>query len=267
MRQPLLRTSGSAAVRGPSLMHDSRVLGVRAVALWVRNPASLMGAIMFPIVFFAMFNLVMRKTMTARGFDYAQLLPSTVVVQAMFFTAMSSAYYVAHDRTTGMMQRLRSMPIHHAAPIVARSVGDVSRAVISVLALTAVGVVAGMRFRAGALGAVGFLAVPLVFAGVFAMGMGLIGYRAATPEAAVSLASIPYLPLLMLSTGFAPTTDFPGWLRPFVRNQPVTRTIDLLRTLSSGGPIGGLAIIWLVWMVTLGVVFCWASARLFRRAA
>jgi hypothetical protein len=43
----------------------------------------------------------MRRIMTARGFDYAQLLPATVVVQAMFFTAMSSAYYVAATASRG----------------------------------------------------------------------------------------------------------------------------------------------------------------------
>jgi ABC-2 type transport system permease protein len=255
-----------SAVR-PRFGRDVALLGGRAVTLWTRNPASLAGAIVFPIVFFALFNLVARRIMTARGFDYAQLLPATVVVQAMFFTAMSSAYYVAGDRLSGMTGRLRSMPVHRAAPLVARSVGDVSRAVISVVVLVVVGVAAGMRFRAGVLAVPAFLCVALVFAAVVSVGMGLIGARAPTPDAAVSLASIPYLPLLMLSSGFAPVGDFPVWMRSFVEHQPVTRTIDLLRALVDGGPTATPFVWWAGWMVGLGLVFLVAAGRVARRLA
>ena len=245
----------------PALGRDVVVLGGRAVALWARNPASLAGAMVFPIVFFVLFNLVARRMMTARGFDYAQLLPATVVVQAMFFTAMAAAYGVANDRLTGMTSRLGSMPIHRAAPLLARSVGEVSRALISVVVLLVVGVVAGMRFRAGPAGALGFLAVALVFVAVISLGMGLIGAVGSTPEAASSLASIPYLPLLMLSNGFAPVDDFPGWLQGFARHQPVTRTIDLLRALVDGGPTLDPFLWWVAWMAALGLVFTVLAAR------
>lgn len=249
----------------PNLRRDIVVLGGRSVAGWTRNPASIAGAIAFPIVFFVLFNLAMRRIMTARGFDYAQLLPATVVVQAMFFTAMSSAYYVAADRLAGMSGRFRSLPIHGAAPILARSVGDVSRATVSVVVLVIVGVIAGMRFRAGVLAAVGFVMVALVFAAVVSVGMGMIGLRAATPDAAASIASVPYLPLLMLSNGFAPVEDFPGWLQGFVEHQPVTRTIDLLRVLVVGGPTVEPFLWWAGWMVGLAVLFvplaAWAAGR------
>lgn len=245
----------------PQFVRDVALLGGRAVSLWTRNPASLAGAIVFPIVFFTLFNLVARRIMTARGFDYAQLLPATVVVQAMFFTAMSSAYHVAGDRLSGMTDRLRSMPVHRAAPLVARSVGDVSRAVISVVVLVVVGVAAGMRFRTGVLAVPAFLLVALAFAVVVSLGMGLIGQRAPTPDAAVSIASIPYLPLLMLSNGFAPVDDFPSWMRAFVEHQPVTRTIDLLRALVDGGPTGEPFVWWLAWMAALTALFVVLAGR------
>lgn len=241
------------------LARDATVLGARSISLWTRNPASVLGAVVFPLVFFVMFNLVARKMMTARGFDYAQLLPATIVVQAMFFTGMSSAYYVAADRLSGMTGRLQSMPIHRAAPLLARSVGDVSRAAISVVVLLVASVVAGLRFQVGVAGAVGFVLVALGFAAVVALGMGLVGTRAPTPEAASSLASIPYLPLVMLSSGFAPVEDFPGWLQGAVTNQPVTRTIDLLRALVDGGPTAAPFTWWIGWMALLLALFMVAA--------
>ena len=256
-----------ASLRTGRFTDDTAHLAGRAIRIWSRNPASIAGAVVFPLLFFGLFNLVMRRLMQARGFDYAQLLPSTVVVQAMFFAAMSSAYYVAADRLSGVMARLRSLPIHRAAPIVARSLGDMSRATISVVVLLLVGIAAGMRLRAGVGGAIGFVLVALVFVGVVALGMGLLGYRASSPDAAASMASMPYLPLVMLSNGFAPLSDFPGWLQPFVRHQPVTRTIDVLRALSSGGSTVPPLAIWAGWMVGLAFVFAVLSARAFAKAA
>lgn len=250
-----------------SLLADSRLLGGRAMTRSVRNPATILGAVLFPLLFFVLFNIVMRAVMEARGFDYRQLLPPTIVVQAMFFSGMSSAYYVAGDRLSGFSGRLRSLPIARAAPLVGRSVADLARAAISLVAVVAAGVATGMRFGAGAPAAVGFVALALSFALAVALAMGLLGYVASSPEAAASMASIPYLPLLMLSSGFVPVDDFPGWMQPLVRWQPVTCVIDALRALAGDGSIRSTIGPALAWIVALAVLFGWLGARAFRRAS
>lgn len=249
------------------LVADSRLLGTRAITRSRRNPATIMGAVFFPLLFFLLFNVVMRRVMEARGFDYRQLLPPTIVVQAMLFGGMSSAYYVADDRLTGFMARLRSLPVNRAAPIVGRAVGDVARAVLSLVVVVAVGVATGMRFRGGAVATAGFFLLALAFALVVALGMGLLGYRASSPQAAASVASIPYLPLLMLSSGFVPVADFAGWLQPLVRWQPVTCTIDALRALAGEDAIGPPLARSLIWLAGLGLLFAALGSRAIRRAS
>lgn len=243
----------------------SLALGRRAIQLWTRNPASIAGAVVFPLIFFGLFNLSMRRVMGAQGFDYAQLLPPTIVVQAMFFTAMSSAYYVAIDRSSGMLARLRSLPIGRAAPIMARSIGDMSRGVLSASVLMVVGVATGMRFATGVVGALAFLAVAVVFAAVVSAGIGLIGYLAPSPDAALALGTVPYIPLLMLSSGFAPVSGFPTWLQGFARHQPTSRTIDLLRVVAGGEPTSEAFLWWVGWMVGLGVLFATIAVTLIGR--
>lgn len=250
-----------------SLVPDSRLLGARAVTRSRRNPATIAGAVFFPLLFFLLFNVVMRRVMDARAFDYRQLLPPTIVAQAMLFCGMSSAYYVADDRVTGFIGRVRSLPVHRAAPIVGRAVGDLTRALLSLVVVVAVGVVAGMGFEAGVPGALGFVLLALAFALVVSLGMGLLGYTASAPQAAASVASIPYLPLLMLSSGFVPVDDFPDWLEPVVRWQPVTCTIDALRALTGEGAIGAPLARSAAWLVGLGLAFAVLGARAFRRSS
>ncbi len=250
-----------------TLLGDGRVLGGRAMLRSARNPATILGAVLFPILFFVLFNLVMRRIMEARGFDYAQLLPPTIVVQAMFFTAMSSAYYVADDRRSGIIARFRSLPIHRSAPLIGRSLGDLSRATVSAVVITALGIATGMRFERGWVWALAYLGLALLFALAVSLGMGLIGYAAPTPEAAASIASTPYLPLIMLSSGFAPVEDFPDWLEPIVRYQPVSVTIDALRATAGTGDLGDTVPLALAWCVGLIIVFAALGSRALERAA
>ena len=249
-----------------SLLADARLLGARSVTRSRRNPASIIGALIFPLLFFALFNIVMRRVMNNQGFDYVQLLPPTIITQAMIFAGMSSAYYVAADRLSGMTSRLRSLPVHRAAPIVGRAIGDVVRAAMSLMVVTVVAVLAGMRFESF-VGGIGFVLLALGFAVVFSLAMGLIGYVASSPDAAVSIASIPYLPFLMLSSGFVPVENFPGWLQPFVRWQPITSVIDALRALIGGGSVGETLPVAAAWLIGGAVLFSILGGRAFARSS
>ncbi|MEM8902927.1 MAG: ABC transporter permease [Actinomycetota bacterium] len=244
-----------------SAFAGSALLGQRAIERSRRNPASVLGAVVFPLLFFALFNVVLRRVMDAQGFDYVQLLPPTIVVQAMLFAGMSSAYYVADDRLSGITERFASLPIGRAAPAIGRALGDLARAAVSLVVVIGVGVAAGMRFDAGLVWIPLFVLVALLFSLAVALGMGLLGLSASSPEAAVSLATIPYLPLLMLSSGFAPIENFPDWLEPIVRNQPVTVTIDALRALAGDGDISSTVPVALAWTVGLAVLFAAVGVR------
>ncbi|MEM7273796.1 MAG: ABC transporter permease [Actinomycetota bacterium] len=244
-----------------SLVADSAVLGSRAVTRSLRNPATVMSAIIFPLLFFFLFFVVLERVMESRGFSYRQLLPPTIVIQAMLFSGMSSAYYIADDRQSGVTARFRSLPIHRAAPVIGRSLADLIRAFISMVVVIIAGLVVGMRFERGVAGLLGFVVVALLFALAISLGMGLLGYLAPSAQAASSIASIPYLPLLMLSTGFAPLEDFPGWLQPIVKWQPVTAAIDALRALTGTEELWPPLLRTIIWSVGLSLIFAAMASR------
>lgn len=248
-------------VSSRTFMADSATLGERALRRGWRNPATVVGAVVFPLLFFGLFRLVMGKIMTSRGFDYQQALPPTIVIQAMLFAAMSSAFYVAEDRLLGFSARLRSMPMSRLAPIVGRAIGDVGRAALSLVAVMLVGVLTGMRFSGGVTGVAMFVLLSLWFAFAAGLGMGLLGAIASSPQGAVSVATIPYLPLLMLSSGFAPVEDFPGWLQPFVRWQPVSVVVEAMRASTLGVDVVARYLEAVAWLVAMTLVFSFFAAR------
>ena len=248
-----------------SLARDGRVLGGRAILKAARNPATILGAVIFPLIFFVLFNVVMGRVMDVRGFDYAQLLPAAIVIQAMLFSAMASAYYVAGDRAIGITGRFRSLPIHPLAPLLGRAIGDVTRASVSLAVVLVAGFITGMRFQAGIGWLPVYVGVALLFAVAASFAMGFVGYVATSAEGAASIASIPYAPLIMLSSAFAPVEDFPGWLQGFVEWQPVTVAIDALRALAGDGDIGVTLIRTVIWSAVFILVFAPLVARRLKR--
>lgn len=248
-----------------ALVRDGGLVAERNVRRYQRSPASVVSAVVFPLIFFFGFLSVLRRSLEAQGLDYVQYLPPAVVCQAMFFTAISSAFYLADDKQRGLLERCRSLPISRWAPLVGRVEADLARSVVSVTVLVLAATLAGFRFEAGVLPAIGFLGIALLFTLAATAGCALVGLASPSPEATNSTLFLPYLPLLMLSTAFVPVEGFPGWLQPFVRWQPVSLTADALRALSSGGPTATPVLRAVVVLGALSVGFGALGARVYRR--
>jgi ABC-2 type transport system permease protein len=260
-----IRPVGERGVEA-ALRHGGLVAG-RNVLVSVRHPRTVAAALVFPLIFFFGFLAVLRRSLEARGVDYEQYLPPIVVIQAMFFTGMSSAAVLADDRLRGLLDRCRSLPINRWAPLVGRVAADLARAAVSVAVLLAAALAVGFRFEAGAVAAVGFVLVALLFAVVACAGFGAVGLAARKPEAAIPTLMLPYLVLLMCSTGFVPVEGFPGWLQPVVRWQPVSLTAEALRALAGGGPTAVDVTRAVVVLVALSAAFGTLGARAYRRAS
>ena len=97
----------------------------------------------------------------------------------------------------------------------------------------------------------------------------LAGAVSKNPEATSYLMLMPSLILIMLSVGIQPVELFPGWIQPFVRNQPFSQFVYALRSLASEATpsptwrvVGGPALAWLFGIMVIAVPL---YARLLRR--
>jgi ABC-2 type transport system permease protein len=70
----------------------------------------------------------------------------------------------------------------------------------------------------------------------------------------------------MLSTGIAPERTFPGWLRPYVRNQPVSQVAEALRGLGAGHVVVSNLAASLAWCLGMLLIFGVIALRMQRRA-
>lgn len=232
----------------------------------LRRPASVIGAVVLPLMFTLLFASVFREVMERAGIDYAQHLIPAVVIQAMFFTAMSGAILAAEDATGGMVDRLRSLPIARSAPVLSLLGGELARAVVSLGVLLAAGYALGFRFHAGFVPAVGFVVLALTFTAAVCLAYVTLGFAIGKVEPVQALTGLIFYPLLLGSNAFSPTAAFPEWLQPVVAQQPVSRVADALRALSTdGAPAGRPVMVAMAWIVAILVAAGVSSARVFGR--
>ncbi|WP_024800486.1 ABC transporter permease [Nocardia sp. BMG51109] len=248
----------------PSNFAQWRALCGRTVRTMVTK-GELIVAVIAPLVFTVGFYLPLRYTMNFIGIDYAQFVMPIIVLQTMSFTMMSNAQLAATESLTGLSDRLRTMPIGSLVPLLSRISAGLVRSVVSLIAALFFGYVIGFRFIAGFEQAVLFCLFSLAVGTVLAIGADALGSLTKSPESLSQALTLPTLIFGMLSCGFVPEIGFPMWIRPFVRNQPITQFSYAMRDMAQGGVTWDVLWVPLVWLGGLTVVFVpaaiWASVR------
>lgn len=218
-----------------------------------------------PAVFFVCFYVPLRRMMDLSGIGYAQYLLPVIVLQSMLFTAMAASDRAAGDNLSGMGIRFRSLPIASLAPLAARMSANMTRAAVSIAGSCIIGYAFGFRFEGAITHALLFIGLALLFGLSLSFGADALGTVSTSREGASQALLIPQLLLTMLSTGFLPAESFPGWIQPFVRNQPVSQVAAALHEIASGTTTSQSIWIALAWCAGLLAGFAALALHLDRK--
>lgn len=202
---------------------DAVVLTKRNLIQTVRVRALWPFIVVQPLVLVLLFSLVFGGAIKLPdGANYRDFLMAGVFAQAVAFTTYPTAIGIAFDLKLGLMDRFRSMPIHPAAILFGRTIGDLARLSISIVVMVACGLAVGWRIEDGFLRAVAGFALFACFG--FAMSwVGVwLGLVAKSVEVAQSLPMIWLFPLTFLSSAFVPAESLPVVLEEIAEWNPVT---------------------------------------------
>ncbi len=253
-------TVPTAARPRPSTIQQWWVLLVRAIVPTLRN-GELITAVAASVIVTAGFYVPLKQVMAAATdgiSSYAQFLTPLIVLQAMSFAAMSGAFRAATDAARGVNRRFAAMPMAPLTPLAARMSATMYRCVIGLAISLICGYVIGFRFHRGALYTVGFCLLVLLVGVVLALLGDLIGTAVKKPEATIPLLTGPQLILGLASVGIQPADQFPEWIQPVVRDQPISQFVYALRALAGDTGDAAPAVTWHV----LGPALAWALGML-----
>lgn len=218
-----------------------------------------------PAAYLAGFSVALHGLVDTGRISYSQYLLPAVVVQSMIFVGLVTADRAARDHLTGFGERMRTLPVAAAATVTARMAATLMRAALALIVAMITGYAFGFRITAGLGYASAFMFIALLLCLAVTLGADALGSSAKSVQGASHLLFVPQLLLFMLSTGIAPEQTFPAWLRPYVRNQPVSQFAETLRGLAIGRVTLGNLAATLSWCVGMVLVFGVITLRMQRR--
>jgi ABC-2 type transport system permease protein/oleandomycin transport system permease protein len=248
-----------------SLTH-TRLLAWRNLITVLREPQAAVFVLLQPVMFVLMFRYVFGGAIEAPGVQYVDYLMPGIFVQTVAFGGITTAVGLATDVRTGIVDRLRSLPMAPWVVLAGRTIADTLRTALVLVVMGLVGVAVGWRPDGSALDLLLGAGLMLLFGHALLWAYALVGLRSSTPEAAQAATFPLIFPLVFASSIFVPVATMPSWLQGFAENQPVSVTATAVRALATGADAGGAVWQSALWSVGLLAVLLPLAARAYRRA-
>ena len=247
---------------------DARVVSVRNLRHFVRQPDLLIFSTIQPIMFVLLFTYVFGGAISHSlppGVSYIDYLLPGILVQSVTFRASMTAVGLSDDLKLGVIDRFRSMPMARSAVLVGRTSADLVRNVLIIGLMIVVGYIIGFQFQAGVAQALCCIALVSAFGLALSWIFAFVALTVRGAEAAQSAGFVVLFPLVFASSVFVPISSMPSWLQTFAKLSPVTLTANSARSLAlvHGIPssLGGA----IAWIAGLLAVFIPLSVWRYRR--
>ena len=209
-------------------------LAARSVARTVRQPASAIPPLLFPVMLMAVNAAGLDASTQLAGFPTDSVLAFALAVpfiQGALFSTMNAGTDLARDIQTGFLNRLALTSMRGSTLIAGQLAGIVVLGVVQAVFYLLVGFASGVEFAAG----VGGVAVLLVFAVLVSVGFGALGIflalRTGSGESIQGLFPLLFV-FLFLSSMNAPRDLIEiDWFQLVATINPVSYLLEAVRSL------------------------------------
>ena len=255
------------AVLVADLVSQTRVLTGRLLVRSIRNPMTVVHAVLLPVAFLVTLKVVFGDSVTAiTGEDSLYRSAPLVALLATMSGSTIGMVGLNAERRDGFLARLWSLPIHRAAGPLARFGAEAVRLLFTTSVILATALALGFRFRAGPGAALLWVVIPVFFGLAFA---SLVTVAALYWPRAIMVEAVQ--PVIILGatfcTGFVPIDRYPDWVQPMVRNQPMSPAADAMRALATGGPVASPLFATVLWCTAMFAVALVPIVVGYRRAS
>jgi ABC-2 type transport system permease protein len=241
--------------------------------LWrLRNqPGQLVSALIFPVALVVLFGYVFGSAIAVPGGDYRAYLMPGLFAMTSAFAVLINAMAISAEKSKGVMDRFRSMPMARLAVPFGQTGADIITGTAAALVMAACGLAVGWRPHDGAASAVAAFALILLFRHAMSWAGVYLGLALSDAKTVDNLAPLIF-PFTMIANTFVPTAHMPPWLRAIADWNPVSAVTAACRQLF-GSPAAATAhAAWplqhpvtatLAWSATLLATFATLSVRRF----
>ena len=209
-------------------------LGRRSVVRTVRQPANVVGPLIFPMLLLAVNSGGLKAETHLPGFptnSFVAFALAVPFIQGALFATMNTGTDLARDIQTGFLSRLSLTPMRGVALLAGQLGGVAVLTIAQVTVYLGVGYIVGVRLESGLAGVV----VVFVFATLVGLGFGALGafaaLRTGSGEAVQSLFPVFFVFLFISSMNIPRNLIEATWFRDLATANPVSYLLEAVRSL------------------------------------
>ena len=238
------------------------------------SPIQLSDVTLQPVLFTLLFVYVFGSGVPISGGTYVDFAVAGLLLLNLTTSSVGTAVGVTADLATGLVDRLRTLPIWMPAFLIGRSISDLLAATVCTLTVAVTGFIVGWRPTTSLLEIAGGFGVALLFAYALSWVGLCVGLWAKGVEAAQGIGFITLFPLSFVSNALVPTAGMPEIVRTIADWNPVSAVTAACRTLWGNPNPSAASISWpmqhpveaaLAWSLVILVVTVPLAIKLFRR--
>jgi ABC-2 type transport system permease protein len=217
-----------------SLLTQISAIALRSILRTARQPAVLVSALLFPMMFFSINAYGLDAAARIPGFpadsylDFAFAFP---LVQAALFGSITAGADLARDIESGFFERLSLTPMRPVALLVGMLAGVVALGLLQGIVFLAIGLLMGVEVSSGFPGMV----VLVLLTVLVALGFGGIGailaLRTGSAEAVESAFPLFFVAIFMSSINLPRDLIEAEWFRFIATINPISYLVEGLRSL------------------------------------
>jgi ABC-2 type transport system permease protein len=219
---------------GSSLLTQVSAIALRSTLRTARQPAVLVSAILFPMMFFSVNAYGLDAATSIPGFpadsylDFAFAFP---LVQASLFGSITAGADLARDIESGFFDRLSLTPMRPVALLAGMLAGVVALGLVQGVVFLAIGLLMGVEVSSGFLGMVVLVLLTVLVALGFGGVGAILALRTGSVEAVESAFPLFFVVIFLSSINLPRDLIEAGWFRFIATINPVSYLVEGLRSL------------------------------------
>ncbi|HUA34960.1 MAG TPA: ABC transporter permease [Candidatus Binataceae bacterium] len=216
----------------PAIAMQAGTLWMREITRFVRQRSRLFGALLQPLVFWALLgaglNASFRPSGMPSGMNYAEYFYPGVIVLVLLFTAIFATISTVEDRREGFLQGVLVAPISRSTVVLGQALGGTTLALVQGIIFLILAPLAGIHLSVGAVVTASLMMAVIAFA-LTSIGL-VIAWRIESTQGFHAIMNLILIPIWLLSGAFFPVSGAPGWLAWTMRLNPLTYAMTALRS-------------------------------------
>ena len=208
----------------------------REILVFLREPSRLIGAIIQPLLWLVIFGTGLGSIIepgAVSGANYQQFLFPGILVMTILFGSLFFGLYIILDKRIDFLKEVLVAPLNKSTMFFGKALGGSTDGLLQIIILMVLGAIFfGIHFSFLTI-ILTFVIIILLLIAVTSLGL-MIGSLMESPEGFGLISSFVIFPLFFLSGALFPVTKLPIWLKIIVTINPVSYSVDALRSIILG---------------------------------